>query len=166
MSEILFCNKCGNRRTTDINKSGEKCAVCGEGVYINSGVDFGKAINEIDEDYQKKHKGNYPSRNETEELLRKKYYYGKLDQQTSYSAVSQRKYSESPEAREEANRHWRAQERDKRENSFGPKCPSCGSTNLSKITATRKILKVGLFGRLGTGDLGKTYQCNDCGIKF
>lgn len=47
-----------------------------------------------------------------------------------------------------------------------PKCPICGSTNLKKITGTRKAMKIGLFGLFGAGDLGKTYQCGQCGAKF
>ena len=47
-----------------------------------------------------------------------------------------------------------------------PKCPVCGSTNLKKITGTRKAMKIGLFGLFGAGDLGKTYQCGQCGAKF
>ena len=35
-----------------------------------------------------------------------------------------------------------------------------------KITGTRKAMKIGLFGLFGAGDLGKTYQCGQCGAKF
>ena len=47
-----------------------------------------------------------------------------------------------------------------------PKCPICQSTNLSKITNTRKAGKIALFGIFGAGDLGKTWKCNNCGSKF
>lgn len=47
-----------------------------------------------------------------------------------------------------------------------PKCPICQSTNLSKITNTRKAGKIVLFGIFGAGDLGKTWKCNNCGSKF
>lgn len=46
------------------------------------------------------------------------------------------------------------------------KCPSCGSRSLSKISTVKKAAKVGLFGIFGAGDLGKTYRCNKCGVRF
>ena len=47
-----------------------------------------------------------------------------------------------------------------------PKCPTCGSTDLSKITATQKAGKAVLFGLFATGDMSKTWKCNKCGSKF
>lgn len=47
-----------------------------------------------------------------------------------------------------------------------PKCPICGSTNLSKITIAQKAGKIALFGIFGMGDNGKTWKCNNCGSKF
>ena len=46
-----------------------------------------------------------------------------------------------------------------------PKCPTCGSTNIKKISATKRWIGTGLFG-LGSSDIGKTMQCNNCGYKF
>ncbi|MBD5537827.1 MAG: SEC-C domain-containing protein [Lachnospiraceae bacterium] len=47
-----------------------------------------------------------------------------------------------------------------------PKCPICGSTNLSKITTTKKVMKIAAFGIFGMGDNGKTWKCNNCDSKF
>ena len=47
-----------------------------------------------------------------------------------------------------------------------PKCPICQSTNLSKISTTKKITKIAMFGVFGMGDNGKTWKCNNCGSKF
>ena len=47
-----------------------------------------------------------------------------------------------------------------------PQCPICKSTNLKKIAVTKKAAKVSLFGIFGAGDLGKTWQCENCGSKF
>ncbi len=49
---------------------------------------------------------------------------------------------------------------------FIPKCPICQSTDLSKITSTKKVMKIAAFGIFGMGDNGKTYRCNNCGSKF
>ena len=45
-------------------------------------------------------------------------------------------------------------------------CPICHSTVISKISNVGKIVKVGAFGILGAGDIGKTWKCNTCGSKF
>lgn len=47
-----------------------------------------------------------------------------------------------------------------------PKCPICQSTNLSKISTTKKVAKIAAFGVFGMGDNGKTWKCNNCGSKF
>lgn len=47
-----------------------------------------------------------------------------------------------------------------------PKCPICGSTNLSKISMMKKATKIAAFGIFGMGDNGKTWKCNNCGSKF
>ena len=51
------------------------------------------------------------------------------------------------------------------EQSNVPKCPTCGSTNIKKISATKRYVSTGLFG-LASSDLGHTQQCVDCGTKW
>lgn len=77
----------------------------------------------------------------------------------------------SPELRKEFDRQNREYEAQKmRPQSVQtinvPKCPICGSTDLSKITATQKAVKIAIFGIFGMGDNGKTWKCNSCGSKF
>lgn len=47
-----------------------------------------------------------------------------------------------------------------------PKCPICGSTDLTQISTVKKAAKVATFGIYGAGDIGKTWQCNNCKSKF
>lgn len=48
-----------------------------------------------------------------------------------------------------------------------PKCPTCGSTDLTKITTGTKVAKTVAFGVIGAiSDAGKTWKCNNCGSKF
>ena len=68
--------------------------------------------------------------------------------------------------KEEEHQHW---EEYKKSHPGRPviKCPVCQSTNVSKISLTKKIVKTSLFGILGAAsDAGKTYKCNSCGCKF
>lgn len=168
MRELLFCNKCGNVSSSDNNEIGDRCWSCNVGKFIGTGIDNPKSYAEVIEEYKKTHNGDYPSVKESDEMLREKYFYGKLDSEVSKAAVEKREYSESPEGVEEQNRitdRWYAKQ-NAQKFSTGPKCPICGSTNLKKITGTRKAMKIGLFGLFGAGDLGKTYQCEQCGAKF
>lgn len=47
-----------------------------------------------------------------------------------------------------------------------PCCPICQSTDLSKISSVWKAARIGLFGIFGADDIGKTWECNNCGCKF
>ena len=42
-----------------------------------------------------------------------------------------------------------------------PKCPTCGSTDIKKISATAKATNTIMFGLLGT-KRHKTFHCNNC----
>ena len=46
-----------------------------------------------------------------------------------------------------------------------PKCPTCGSTNIQKISVTKRLVSAGLFG-LASSDIGKTMVCKNCGYKW
>ena len=46
-----------------------------------------------------------------------------------------------------------------------PKCPTCGSIDIKKISGAKRWLTTGVFG-LASSDVGKTMQCNSCGAKW
>lgn len=46
-----------------------------------------------------------------------------------------------------------------------PRCPTCGSTNISKISTTSRMISTGLFG-LASSKIGKTMECKKCGYKW
>lgn len=46
-----------------------------------------------------------------------------------------------------------------------PKCPTCGSTNVEKISTAQKAFGFALVG-LFSSNLGKTMHCKDCGYKW
>ena len=51
------------------------------------------------------------------------------------------------------------------EQSRVPKCPSCGSSNISKIGTVNRMISTGLFG-LASSKIGKTHKCNNCGTTW
>ncbi len=46
-----------------------------------------------------------------------------------------------------------------------PKCPTCGSTNIEKISASKKITGGFLFG-IFSSNVRKTFHCKNCGYKW
>lgn len=46
-----------------------------------------------------------------------------------------------------------------------PKCPTCGSTNIKRITTLDRAVSVGTLGLL-SGKIGKNYECLDCKAKW
>ncbi len=46
-----------------------------------------------------------------------------------------------------------------------PKCPTCSSTNLKKLSTASKAINTAMFGLLGT-KRNKTFHCNNCGYEW
>lgn len=46
-----------------------------------------------------------------------------------------------------------------------PKCPTCGSTNIKKISDLNRVASVALFG-LASSKIGKQFECKNCGYKW
>lgn len=104
-------------------------------------------INDIIEKYQ--YEAKLKSNHEEDTLIEKfkREHFDKADTPT----VS---YSPSP------NTHKSSKSKDV------PKCPICGSTDLTQISTVKKAAKVATFGIYGAGDIGKTWRCNNCKSKF
>ena len=87
----------------------------------------------------------------------------KCDEETAKDAfeIFKKKMGEPPSQQQIAHANAVAREWQNK-----PKCPICGSTNLSKITTTKKVMKIAAFGIFGMGDNGKTWKCNNCDSKF
>lgn len=46
-----------------------------------------------------------------------------------------------------------------------PRCPTCGSTNIKRISMTRKAVSASVFG-VASGSILKTFECKDCKYKW
>ena len=81
------------------------------------------------------------------------YEYNEQKSQQEYKAL-QRKAQQKMIEKEQI---------EKQQNT--PKCPTCGSTNIEKISAGKKAIgfvAVGVF----SSNLGKTMHCKNCGYKW
>lgn len=47
-----------------------------------------------------------------------------------------------------------------------PRCPTCNSNKIHKISVLNKVGSVATFGLLSTGHVSKTFKCDSCGMKF
>lgn len=56
------------------------------------------------------------------------------------------------------------QQKQQQENNV-PKCPTCQSINIKKISTTSKVTSVAMFGLLSQ-KVKKTYHCNKCGYEW
>lgn len=140
---IRYCPKCGEIALTSMRPN-EKCLYCGtilqDTEYICYDViDHGNLKPEIRKAIFEKYIKNSPTYSE-------EYAKQREEKQTRESMNLPSSY--------------------KPKDGNTPKCPICQSTNLSKITNTRKAGKIALFGIFGAGDLEKTWKCNNCGSKF
>lgn len=50
--------------------------------------------------------------------------------------------------------------------SFTPHCPTCGSTDIEKISVASKVGKTAAFGVFSIGSNSKTFRCKNCGYKW
>ncbi len=46
-----------------------------------------------------------------------------------------------------------------------PKCPTCGSTNIKRISALNRAVSIGMLG-VFSGKIGKNYECLNCKAKW
>ncbi len=47
-----------------------------------------------------------------------------------------------------------------------PKCPTCSSTKVEKISLKSKVGAGLLVGVFALGKISKTFKCNNCGYKW
>lgn len=57
-------------------------------------------------------------------------------------------------------------EREQLSKEFQPKCPTCESPDVEKITTANKLKNAALWGVFSLGHLSKTYKCNSCDYKW
>jgi len=50
--------------------------------------------------------------------------------------------------------------------AYAPKCPTCSSPDVEKISTKSKVMKGIMFGILAAGKISKTFKCNNCGYQW
>lgn len=139
-TKILLCPKCGHHYggfkngKTPINL---KCKFCNI-VVVQTDVDW----NEFYDEYG---------------------YEKEIEFTNTYgnNQFSQEAYEHRLAVIAEENRKHDIERKQKNTQSNVPKCPTCGSTDIEKISFTKKALSIGGLGIL-SNKIGKTYQCKNC----
>ena len=154
MDQVYCCLVCGYVTSDEIIDCMEapswrrKCPQC-KGKMIATGRDYESYWNCYDTPEERA-----DAIDNLEETVRKEFVYGNPQ-------FNQKKF----EKREQADRDWAARNRaglSPLDNH--PKCPTCGSENLSRISGIGTISIFGNFG-ITNGDAGKTFKCNNCGYR-
>lgn len=95
----------------------------------------------------------------SDEALREKYVYNN-------EHFSKKAYNDMLEYdRKECKRLQEYWDTAGRSEQPKPKCPTCGSTNLRKVSVSAKAVSVGLFG-IFSQKVKKTWHCNSCGYEW
>ena len=152
MDQVYFCPTCGYI-TWDSVLTGpaieKKCLFCGADLQ-GTGKDHDFFWKRSDDKQECRR-----LLKRLEETVREEYVYNN-------PLFDKEKY----EAREQADRERIAR------NKAGlnpldnlPKCPTCGSTNLSRLSGVGMITMFGGFG-VTDGNAGKTFKCNNCGYRW
>ncbi len=138
---LCYCKKCGRIIFNILDENEKKCDCCGTIVYP------------IPDEY----KGNSSYRIYQNDLWEK---YVKTSPEFDQYLFDHREEILAKQMAEfnAKMEHGRAILEEK---SRVPKCPTCGSTNLKKISGTSKAVSVAMFG-LFSIKRHKVFQCNNC----
>lgn len=140
---MAYCPKCGY-----IGRENDNCCFCGT-KEIATPYSWDKLCYEraYDFDVQKKILEEYVKPNPLfdEELYNKRVGIEKAQEQATLNQMRIKKQLE-----QQANK---------------PKCPTCGSTSIRRISTLDRAVSIGILG-IFSGKIGKNYECLNCKAKW
>lgn len=144
ISKIYICPTCGNGLSkTNAEKDCYICKYCNNQL-IKINMDMHKYMELCEYDkFNKK---------ENTKTLTKKYGGDQFSEEAYEDRIRT--------VKRENSAHQSTQQ-----SSNVPHCPTCGSTNIKKISATSKVVGAGLFG-LFSKTARSQFECKDCGYKW
>lgn len=156
-----ICYNCGF--TTMIKIKDTVCPVCNNELQT-VGFFLGRKLSNMNTEQERKWIENEIGHEIPEHLREqlKAYYAKKLEE----IEEKEKEYRHRQLLEQQQKNIARMQKEADKKNCI-PQCPICRSTNIKKITLTKRAVKTAAFGAFGAvDDMGKTYQCNNCGSKF
>lgn len=147
---LKFCTKCGRYFIGASYIPNERCDVCGNITRI------------VPEEYFEDPSFQYKLSKEMEEKLRNELVKTSPDYDPK---MYNRRDSIVAHNKEIDNKVEAFSKQQSQSQSNIPKCPTCGSTNISKIGTFNRMLSTGFLG-LASGKIGKTMRCKNCGYNW
>lgn len=167
MGKVMYCEKCGQVYHIAFSK---KCDFCGTKMKL------------LSEDLKYKYHifiEDWSQTSDEEELLRKEnFVMGELRDNPLFSIEDYQKqvqkeidlnqrlsdYEKRKMLEQQAKNLARMQKEKDKQNCI-PKCPTCGSTNVEKISISKKAVGGAMFG-LFSSDVRNTMHCKNCEYKW
>lgn len=157
---LMYCKKCGRIAQESYGKLARVCDCCKSNMYDVPKKYLDDEIDIVLKDYK-----------ETKQLLIDElvktspefdqYFFDKRDD----ILAGQRAEYEATMAIGRAVQNGVKPKDAFKGNFLVAKCPSCSSTNVSKISTLNRMVSTGLFG-LASSKIGKTHKCNNCGTTW
>ena len=143
MSFYKYCPKCGD--ITCVQEV-ENCNFCNETYIV---TDYEYSLNDLFGDI-----------NKPKEIFEKYVKPNPLFDEELYN-----KRIALEKKQEEISSYRLRMEKQQAQRANVPKCPTCGSTNVERISTAQKAFGFALVG-LFSSNLGKTMHCKNCGYKW
>lgn len=154
---LHFCPICGNTETVFMYKPGEKyyCSKCGRMIY--------PVMNEY---LNPNYKGSFKS-DEAEEEFKQRYIYKSKDAQKLKDSKDDKidNFIKVRQMARDGVQFTSNPDSSIKKQTYTPKCPTCGSPNISKIGTVERAGSVAAFG-LASKKIGKTFKCSNCGYTW
>lgn len=160
-----ICYNCAY--STLLNSSNDICPICHMKLQAVSFF-LGKKLINMNEEQRRQWVEKEIGHPISKEIrIKYKNYCNKKSKELPEQLERERKEREHKALLEQQAKNIARMQKESDKHNCTPQCPICGSTNINKITVTKRVTKTAVFGALGAiDDAGKTWQCNNCGSKF
>lgn len=158
MRDYVYCERCGRVVHNTINKIGNSCDTCRTGKYqeIPEGYNLTHDTKLNNEDLWNAEKQRLKEEQVKTNPDFDKDTYNRRDE---IAAHNQREYD-----RVQAEGKALLDEKVAKE-LYKPKCPTCGSPDVQKISIGKKVTGGALFG-IFSSNVRKSYECRNCKYKW
>ena len=147
-SRVKICHKCGSYYIADINDE-IKCKICNEKM-LNTNFTFDDYCIALNSDKEQ----------DFLQRIRNRYVINSpVFDKNMYDEVIDKEYIDDMKVESIMNGINNTHD------AIIPHCPTCGSTNVQKISRTKRVASILGFGILSK-NIGKTFECRSCGYKW
>ena len=154
VTHIFYCPYCGKEQ----NKNNLQCINCDKEIKpLQSKFEIEYYVRKAYDGWSSSSGKPKP---DTQELIREEASHNPLFDPTSIIKPPE----PDPESERQARLYFE-RKRQEEAKANAPKCPTCQSTNISKISTTSKVAGAAMFG-LFSKTARSQFKCNNCGYKW